>query len=115
MEKQKAMATIEAILFTMGESVEVNRLAGVIEEDVKTTKSYLEEMKEKYKAEDRGIELIELEDAVQLCTKNEFYESLIKIASTPRKNVITDTQLETLSIIAYKQPVTKLEIENIHK
>ncbi|MCR5320698.1 MAG: SMC-Scp complex subunit ScpB [Lachnospiraceae bacterium] len=113
MEKQKAMATIEAILFTMGESVEVNRLAGVIEEDVKTTKSYLEEMKEKYKAEDRGIELIELEDAVQLCTKNEFYESLIKIASTPRKNVITDTQLETLSIIAYKQPVTKLEIENI--
>ena len=113
MEKEKALATIEAILFTMGESVEVSRLATVIEEDVKTTKAYLAEMKERYQAEDRGIEIIELEDAVQLCTKNEFYESLIKIASSPRKNVITDTQLETLSIIAYKQPVTKLEIENI--
>ena len=112
-EREKAKAVLEAILFTLGDSVEISRLAEVIEENKKVTKELLEEMKQSYRAEDKGIELIELEDAVQLCTKNEMYEYLIKIARTPRKHVLSDTMLETLSIIAYKQPVTKLEIEKI--
>lgn len=113
MEKQKAKAALEAILFTMGDSVEVDRLAGVIEEDVKTTRSILDEMAEEYRSDDRGIELTTLDNAVQLCTKGEYYEHLIKIAKTPKKLVLTDTLLETLSIIAYKQPVTRLEIEKV--
>lgn len=112
MEEKKA-AVIEAILFTMGESVEVTRLADVIEEDVKKTKEILADMKAGYEKENRGITLIELEDSVQLCTKPEMYEYLIKIAKTPRKFVLTDTLMETLSIIAYKQPITRLEIERI--
>ena len=56
---------------------------------------------------------MELEDSIQLCTKPEMYEYLIKVAKAPKKFVLTDTLLETLSIIAYKQPVTKLEIEKI--
>lgn len=113
MEREKAEAVMEAILFTMGDSVEVSRLAEVIEEDVKETKEILMEMKAKYEEENRGIMLIELEDSVQLCTKPDMYEYLIKIAKTPRKFVLTDTLLETLSIIAYKQPITRLEIEKI--
>ena len=112
-DREKAKAVLEAILFTLGDSVEISRLAEVIEENKKVTKELLEEMKQSYRAEDKGIELIELEDAVQLCTKNEMYEYLIKIARTPRKHVLSDTMLETLSIIAYKQPVTKLDIERI--
>lgn len=113
MERKQAEAVIEAILFTMGESVEVSRLAEVIEEDVKTTKEIIECMKERYSQEDRGISIMELEDSVQLCTKADMYEYLIKIAKTPQKFVLTDTVLETLSIIAYKQPVTRVEIERI--
>lgn len=113
MEREKAKAVLEAILFTLGDSVEISRLAEVIEESKKVTKELLEEMKQSYQAEDKGIELIELKDAVQLCTKNEMYEYLVKIAKTPRKYVLSDTMLETLSIIAYKQPVTKLDIERI--
>lgn len=113
MERQKAEAVIEAILFTMGDSVEIDKLAAVIEENVKTTKKILEEMKEKYEQEDRGISLIELDGSVQLCTKNELYEYLIKIAKVPKKLTLTDTLLETLSIVAYKQPVTRLEIERV--
>ena len=113
MEKKQAEAVIEAILFTMGDSVEISRLADVIEEDVKTTKEILEGMKARYVEEDRGISIMELEDSVQLCTKADMYEYLIKIAKTPRKFVLTDTVLETLSIIAYKQPVTRVEIERI--
>ncbi len=113
MERTKAEAVIEAVLFTMGESVEISRLADVIEEDVKTTKEILASMAERYAGEDRGISLTQFEDAVQLCTKPEMYEYLIKIAKAPRKMTLTDTVLETLSIIAYKQPVTRVEIERV--
>lgn len=113
MDKNKAKAVLEAILFTMGDSVEIDRLASVIEEDKKTTRALLEEMAQDYQKEDRGIGLTTLEDAVQLCTKGELYEYLIKIAKTPKKYVLTDSLLETLSIIAYKQPVTRLEIERV--
>ncbi|MCM1065416.1 MAG: SMC-Scp complex subunit ScpB [Eubacterium sp.] len=113
MDKIKARAVIEAVLFTMGESVEISRLADVIEEDVKTTKSILQDMERSYAEEDRGIYLTYFDNAVQLCTKAEMYEYLIKIAKAPRKMTLTDTVLETLSIIAYKQPITRVEIERV--
>ena len=68
---------------------------------------------EKYKSENRGVQLIELDGAFQMCTKSEMYETLLRIAHVPKKQVLTDVLLETLSIIAYKQPITKIEIEHI--
>ena len=62
-----------------------------------------------YDKEERGIRLLELDDAYQLCTKTEYYGSLIRIVNHPKKPRLTDVMLETLSIIAYKQPVTKQE------
>ncbi len=113
MERNKAKAVLEAILFTMGDAVEIDRLAAVIEEDKETTRQMLGEMADAYRNEDRGIGLVTLDNAVQMCTKSELYEYLIKIAKTPKKFVLTDTLLETLSIIAYKQPITRLEIEKV--
>lgn len=113
MERTRAEAVLEAVLFTMGDSVEVKSLADVIEEDVKVTREILKEMEERYAREDRGISLVWFDDAVQLCTKAEMYEYLIKIAKAPRKMALTDTVLETLSIIAYKQPITRAEIERV--
>lgn len=113
MEKSRAKAVLEAILFAMGETVEISKLAEVIEMSLKETKSILKEMEEAYQSEERGIFLIYLEDKVQLCTKGEYYEDLIKIARVPKKHVLTDTLLETLSIVAYKQPVTRAEIERV--
>ena len=113
MEQARAEAVIEAILFAMGESVEISKLAEIIEEDVRTTKKILASMEERYDQEDRGIALTRFDNAVQLCTKAEMYEYLIKIAKSPRKMTLTDTVIETLSIIAYKQPVTRMEIEKV--
>lgn len=113
MEREQQKAVLESILFTMGESVEVDRLASVIEEDKKVTREILQEMKAEFDNRVCGITLLELGDSFQMCTKGEMYEYLIKIAKTPRKYVMTDTLLETLSIIAYKQPITRLEIEKI--
>lgn len=113
MDIEKIEAVIEAVLFTMGESVEVEKLAAAIEHDVDTTRKIVHNMMDKYEENNRGIKIIELENAFQMCTKPEYYEQLIKVASQPRKYALTDVLLETLSIIAYKQPVTKLEIEKI--
>lgn len=113
MEISKLEGIIEAILFTMGDSVEIHKIAAAIEHDEDTTRKMIHNMMDKYENEDRGVRIIELENAFQMCTKTDMYEYLIRIAKQPRKYVLTDVQLETLSIIAYKQPVTKLEIEKI--
>lgn len=112
-EIKKLEGAIEAILFTMGESVELGRIASAIGHDEKTTEKMIHQMMDKYNEEDRGIRIIELDGAFQMCTKKEMYEYLIRIAKQPKRHVLTEVLLETLSIIAYKQPVTKLEIEKI--
>ena len=113
MNIKKTEAAIEAILFTKGESVEAEKIAAAIDHDVDTTVKIIHNMMDKYEAEDRGIKIIELDKSFQLCTKQEFYDNLIKVCSQPRKYTLSDAALETLSIIAYKQPITKLEIEKI--
>ena len=111
--KTKLKGIIEAILFTIGESVTLDRLSSVLEKDPEDLKVILEEMKIDYSAEERGICLIELDGAYQICTKIETYDYVRKLVSQPKKRSLTDVMLETLSIIAYKQPVTKQEIEAI--
>lgn len=110
---EKLEGIIEAILFTMGDSVGVDRIAKCIEQDVETTKEVIYRMMEEYEREDRGIRIIELDNSFQMCTKKEMYEYLIRIAKQPKHHTLTDVALETLSIIAYKQPITKIEIEKI--
>ena len=106
-------AVIEAILFTMGEAVEVERIAAAVEHDEDTIRRLIRNMMTRYEESDRGIHIIELDGSFQLCTRPEMYEYLIKVAHVPKKHVLTDVMLETLSIIAYKQPITRLEIEKI--
>ena len=105
MERKKAEAVMEAVLFTMGDSVEIARLAETIEEDVKKTKEILEDMKQRYEKENRGITLIELEESVQLCTKPQMYEYLVKVAKTPKKFVLTDTLLEKIGRASCRERV----------
>lgn len=113
MDDKKYEAIIEAILFTMGESVELEKIAGVLELDKKETKQIIDRMMEHYGDDSIGVRIIELNGAYQMCTKSEMYEYLIKIAKQPKRHVLTDVLLETLSIIAYKQPITRAEIEKI--
>lgn len=113
MQIEKIEGIIESILFAMGESVELHRIAVAIEHDDKTTRKIIRNMMSKYQEEDRGMRIIELDNAFQMCTKPEMYEYLIRIAKQPKKQVLTDIVMETMSIIAYKQPVTKLEVEKI--
>ena len=110
---EEAEAAIEAVLFAMGDSVELGRIAKAIGHDTETTRRILNHMMEKYNTKDRGIHIVELENAYQMCTKQEYYDYLVNIAMQPKKTVLTDVMMETLSIIAYKQPITKQEIDKI--
>ena len=94
MEIKRLEGAVEAILFAMGESVELGQIAKAIQQDKPTTEKLLHNLMDKYKDED-------------------YYGCLIRIAMQPKKPALTDVMLETLSIIAYKQPVTKAEIEKI--
>lgn len=106
-------AAIEAVLFTMGGAVELSRLAAAIGQDGDTARQAAERLMKRYQKEKRGMEILQLEDSFQMCTRARYYENLIQVAAAPKKQVLSDVVLETLSIIAYKQPVTKLEIEKI--
>lgn len=106
-------AAIEAILFATGNSVKLERLSDVLGLNEEEVHAAIAVLKERYEGADRGICLTELEDAVQLGTKGEYYEYLIKLAKSPKRMTLSDTVIETLSIIAYKQPVTRAEIERI--
>ncbi len=107
------MSAVEAVLFSTGESVSVGRLAKALCMEPKKLAKQMEEVIAIYNMSDRGIKLLELEDSYQLCTRNEYYDILTRVVCTPKKPNLTDVLLETLSIIAYKQPVTRPEIEAI--
>ena len=107
------LAAIEGILFSMGTSVTRRQLMEALEIDNEQFDELIKLLQTEYDKEERGIRLLELDDAYQLCTKTEYYGSLIRIVNHPKKPRLTDVMLETLSIIAYKQPVTKQEIEAI--
>lgn len=106
-------SALEAILFSVGESVSVDRLASALEMEKKVLVKQLENIIYNYNNSDRGIRIVELDGSLQLCTRNEYYGILAKIVNTPKKLSLTDVVLETLSIIAYKQPITRPEIEAI--
>jgi len=113
MERERQEAVIEAVLFTMGESVSIHKLAELIEDTPSEVRKIITKMQEDLQAANRGVSIVEFENSFQMCTKVEMYDDLLKIAKSPRKYTLSDTLLETLSIIAYKQPVTKLDIEKI--
>lgn len=106
---------IESILFMMGESVSVDTLATAIESTVDVAKEAAERLYTKYQNEyqDRGMKVIKLGSKYQMVSNSKYFKNLVLVASHPQKPVITESILETLSIIAYKQPISKPEIEHI--
>jgi len=106
-------AAIEAILFASGSAVPAVQLADVLCLSAKELEDNMQLLMASYEQEERGLRIVKLENAYQLCTKKEFYEVLIRMAKVPKRVKLTDVMMETLSIIAYKQPVTKNELEKI--
>lgn len=112
-EALKKQREIEAILFTMGDSVEADVICQALELEWEEFDDVMSALMKKYEDPSCGLQIIRLESAYQMCTKRECYDALIRVASTPVKPNLTGVMLEVLSIIAYRQPVTRAEIERI--
>ena len=110
---KKQESVVESVLFTMGQSVEIRQLAAALESDEETAIQAVERLKEKYDKRKAGMQIVRLDDSYQMCSRADYYEHLIRVAATPKKQVLSDVVMETLAIIAYKQPVTKADIEKI--
>lgn len=104
---------LEAMLFATGEGVEVARLAEALGIEIPAVRGLLAEMAERREKEGSGILLLEVGDSYQLCTNPKYYEHAIRLLPGSPRRTLTQPLLETLSIIAYKQPVTKAVIEEI--
>ncbi len=106
-------SAIEAVLFSVGEAVELQRLSEALETDIPRIKEAAISLKNRLENEGRGVRLIEIGDCVQLCSAPEYFEYIQKTVQMKKQVGLSAAALETLSVIAYNQPVTKGTIEFI--
>lgn len=103
---------IEAILFAAGRPVSEQELAEILSVEKKHIQLLLAQMKEAMDEKNRGLTILEVAEGYQLCTKAEYAETVARLAEI-QPNRLSKAALETLSVIAFKQPITRAEIEEI--
>ena len=113
MEINKSKGVIEAILFAAGREVKITELMSALEASSEEVITLVESMKEDYKNENRGLQIANVGEAYQLCTKQEYYEYLYTIFDKRNKPNLSQAAIETLAIIAYNPKITRAEIEAI--
>jgi segregation and condensation protein B len=104
---------IEGILFAAGEPVKASKLAVVLETDVESVKRAVEELKEEYERDHRGFNIIDILEGYQICSRPEYYTYIQEILGEQRRQPLSNAAMEALAIIAYKQPITRGQIEHI--
>lgn len=113
MEIEKIKGIIEAILFASGRVVKTNELVSALEINRNDIITILENMRQEFEEQNRGIEIIKVDDGYQMCTKKEYYEYIYPIFDKRSKPNLSNAALESLSIIAYNPGITRAEIEMI--
>ena len=104
---------IEGILFAAGEPVKAAKLAVVLDTDIDTVKNAVDELKDEYNENKRGFNIIDILDGYQICSRPEYYAYIQEILGEQRNQPLSNAAMEALAIIAYKQPITKGQIEHI--
>lgn len=113
MEKEKLKSIIEAIVFVSGEQIDRADIMGKLEVTAEEFSEAVAELKNKYNAETSGVVLLEFGTKLQMCSNSTLVDDIMKVICPIRERALTKSAIETLSIIAYKQPITRLEIEEI--
>jgi segregation and condensation protein B len=108
------LGVLEGVLFVVGdEGITLNQICEILNVDMEESKRLLMELKKTYETEDRGIRIGYLGDAFKLTTKKEHKEYYQRLIETPESNTLSPAALETLAIIAYNQPITRVEIDEM--
>jgi segregation and condensation protein B len=111
--KSKYFSIIESLLFVSGEPLKLKNIAAILNCEIEYTIELLNQMQLEYVSEERGIKLIAINDEYQLVTKSENGNYVQKLLKTNTRQSLSQAALESLAIIAYKQPVTRIEIDDI--
>lgn len=109
--KEELLNVVEGILFVSGQGVEIKDIAEKLEVDQKKIEKVIEELKEKHK--DDGFNIITYKKSVQMCSNPKYAEDIATVLNPIREKQLTKAALETLAIVAYKQPITRLDIEQV--
>lgn len=105
---------LEGLLFVVGDDgLTLKKISELLDEDIDTCKEILLSLKQSYEAENRGIRISYLGDAFKLTTKKEHKDYYQKLIVNPNTNTLSQAALETLAIIAYNQPITRIEIDEL--
>ncbi len=106
-------SAIESLLFVWGEPLEIKEMAKVLDLSIETIRFYVLELQDELYKTKRGIQVIEINDSFQLCTRQENYSYIEKLCITSQSRGLSQPTLEVLAVVAYKQPITKHEIDSI--
>ncbi len=110
----KLLGVLEGILFVVGdEGITLSALCETMDINETEAKSLLKDLKETYESDDRGIRVMFLGDAFKLTTKKEHKEYYQKLVDNPETNNLSNAALETLAIVAYNAPMTRMEVEEL--
>ena len=113
MDIKEIKSVIEGLLYVAGDAVSLKELSHVLSIDEGTVKRIINQMMDTYNEEKRGIQIIEVNSSYQFCTRPEHYEYIERLVKPQTRQGLSQAALETLSIIAYKQPITKAQIDAI--
>ncbi len=111
--KRELECRAEAVLFGAGESVSAAEMAGALDVDIPAARETVLRLSERYEEEKRGLKIIVLGDAYQMCSREEYAEYVRRVTEPKRRRGLSASALETLSVIAYNQPITKSRVELI--
>ena len=108
------IGVLEGILFVVGdEGITLKSLCELMDIDLEKAKELLKELKQNYENDDRGIRISYLGDCFKLTTKKEHKEYYQKLVNNGESNLLSQSALETLAIIAYNQPITRAEVDEM--
>jgi segregation and condensation protein B len=115
MKRSEIKSIIEAIMFAYSDPISIEELNNIINEELsrKEIEFMLNSLIEEYREDNRGIQIIKLEDKYQMTTNKEYSDFIKKVLEPNKKKSLSQATLETLTIIAYKQPITKVQVEDV--
>ncbi|MBS7365679.1 MAG: SMC-Scp complex subunit ScpB, partial [Oscillospiraceae bacterium] len=113
MEYMNIKSALEAILFAAGEPVPAARISLILEQDEETVWDAARELSEQYEKEGRGIRILKLDKALQMCSAPEYAAVIGKTLEQRKPPMLSQPALETLAVVAYFQPVTRAYIDQV--
>ncbi|WZL74925.1 SMC-Scp complex subunit ScpB [Clostridiaceae bacterium 35-E11] len=113
MDEKEVKSIIEAMLFVWADPLGIKSIADTLNLPSEFIRKCLIDLKKEYEKDNRGMQIIEVNNSFQMCTNKKYFDFIQRLCSPIQNKGLTQAALEVLAIIAYKQPITRPEVEKI--